>query len=533
MSTSQNSIKTNKLVINLIKEDISDVFQIYDATQTGIEAIDLDGIGKFIFSKSRIKNPDWLTKFFPDTPAIDSSFFKVASSQALLVVEIQLDGMKRFMTVAFGTGRHLLTDGVIEERFGLKTTLNLIEPEEIRSIDKKNLSSNPKLSREQIARASGVDEYGFDFESDIVQSLTGTTKNSNFGKTISGRDSLVVSVKVDKSNIKTYLTSCFETYIKTTYQTNFAWIDQIKELRDKTVIATLYAELITAISTGSDKVLISVPEIIDWDAFGGFKYSMRKKDELIPYLEMNDMLEAIDFSSDQTIEKLKKHNITIWDEDNSKVEKRWTVFNCLNAEIENDGKTYILTEAKWFEVAPDYMASIEASFNSILSSSVTYIDYTNRTELEYNTAFANSISAGCMDQNTIVHGAGKSKIEFCDVITDQKQLIHVKKYTGSATLSHLFKQGMVSAELLLSDPEFRKKVQRKLVDKPGKAILSPFRTLIPTAKPKPSEFSIVYAVAQKGSGPLNLPLFSKIALRSSFERLKRYDFKVFLDKIPM
>jgi uncharacterized protein (TIGR04141 family) len=530
MAATQNSIKTNKLVINLIKEGITNASQLYDTTNTNIGTVALDGVGTFIYTKSYTKSPDWLTKFFPNTPTIDPSNFKVASSQALLIVEIEHSGSNRFMTVAFGSGRFLLLDGMIEERFGLRTTLNLIAPDEIRRIDKKNLSSNPKLSREQIAKATGVADYDFDFESDIVQALTGSSNDSNFGKTVSGRDSLIVSVKVDKTNIKAYLASCLETYDKTTYTTNFAWIDQIKEVRDNTVIAPLLAELLVAISSGSDKVVLSIPEIIEWDSFGGFKYSMGKREELKRDLEMVEMLEAIKFDETPTIETLKKHHVTMWNADNTAIEKKWPVFTCLTAEIEMNGKTYILTESKWFEVDQDYMTSIDNAFTNVPSSALSYIPYTHRTELEYNTAFAPTIAGGCLDQKTIVHGAGKSKIEFCDVMTDQKQFIHVKKYTGSATLSHLFKQGMVASELVLKDPEFRKKVRRRLQNIP---LLSAFQPMVPLSRPKPNEYSIIFAIAQKGTGPLSLPLFSKIALRSTVERLKGYDFKVYLDKIPM
>lgn len=530
METSQNLIKTNKLVINLIKEGITDSSLLYDSTNTDIGIVEMDGVGTFIYTKSRTRPPDWLTKFFPSTPMIDPNNFKVASSQALLILEIEHSGGNRFMTVAFGSGRFLLADGMIEERFGLRTTLNLIDPDEIRRIDKKNLSSNPKLSREQIGKATGVAGYDFNFESDIVQALTGGSIDSSFGKTVSGRDSLLVSVKVDKTNIKTYLATCLETYYKTTYTTNFAWIDQIKEVRDNTVIIPLLSELLLAISSGSDKVIISIPEIIEWDSFGGFKYSIGKREELKQDLEMVDMLEEIKFDEAPTIETLKKHYVTMWNTDNTAIEKKWSVFACLTAEIELNGKTYILTESKWFEVDQDYMASIETAFANVPSSALSYIPYTHRTELEYNTAFAPTIAGGCLDQKTIVHGAGKSKIEFCDVMTDQKQFIHVKKYTGSATLSHLFKQGMVASELVLKDPEFRKKVRKRLQNIP---LLSAFQPMVPLARPKPNEYSIIFAIAQKGTGPLSLPLFSKIALRSTVDRLQGYDFKVFLDKIPM
>lgn len=67
-----------------------------------------------------------------------------------------------------------------------------------------------------------------------------------------------------------------------------------------------------------------------------------------------------------------------------------------------------------------------------------------------------------MDQKFIHHGGGKSKIEFCDLIRGQSDFIHVKYYTGSQSMSHLFSQGFIGSELFISDSEFRGKLNEKL-----------------------------------------------------------------------
>ncbi|MBK9589344.1 MAG: TIGR04141 family sporadically distributed protein [Sphingomonadales bacterium] len=64
----------------------------------------------------------------------------------------------------------------------------------------------------------------------------------------------------------------------------------------------------------------------------------------------------------------------------------------------------------------------------------------------YNQDVAKELAGSfCMDADLITHGGGHSKIEFCDVITAEKAFLHVKRYSGSAQLSHLFSQGVVSA----------------------------------------------------------------------------------------
>lgn len=48
-------------------------------------------------------------------------------------------------------------------------------------------------------------------------------------------------------------------------------------------------------------------------------------------------------------------------------------------------------------------------------------------------------------------GWASSGIEFCDVLSDEGELIHVKKKSRSAALSHLFAEGAASASTFLSN----------------------------------------------------------------------------------
>ncbi len=128
-----------------------------------------------------------------------------------------------------------------------------------------------------------------------------------------------------------------------------------------------------------------------------------------------------------------------------------------------------------------------------------------------------------MDKKLITHGGGYSKIEFCDLYTKDKKIIHVKQYGGSAVLSHLFSQGIVSGELLLAGSEFRKKVNEKL--------LNSHKFSNPNNKPNPSDFQIIFAIISSSSKQLEIPFFSKVSLRNAKRRLETYGYKVLLHKI--
>lgn len=68
-----------------------------------------------------------------------------------------------------------------------------------------------------------------------------------------------------------------------------------------------------------------------------------------------------------------------------------------------------------------------------------------------------------MDRRLISYGGGRSRIEFCDVLTDDGKRIHIKRYSGSATMSHLFNQGLVSASMERDAADYAEKVEEKIM----------------------------------------------------------------------
>jgi uncharacterized protein (TIGR04141 family) len=128
-----------------------------------------------------------------------------------------------------------------------------------------------------------------------------------------------------------------------------------------------------------------------------------------------------------------------------------------------------------------------------------------------------------MDCKNIVHGYLGSKIEFCDLFGRGNELIHVKRFGGSSVLSHLFAQGSVSGELMLTDKDFRVKVREKLP--------ASHRGQVSEDRPSPDKHPVIFAIISTSSGPLNLPFFSRLSLRHAASRLKGFGYQVSLAKI--
>lgn len=367
-------------------------------------------------------------------------------------------------------------------------------------------------------------EFGIDIEQDPVSSVTAKSSNSRSGKIITGKDALHVSARVDVNTVSDFLSYSLSRTRSNDYKSRFDWIDQITAVRNPTIEDNLNAQLVQRIQSRQlERIWMAVPQIIDWAAVAGFRYIRPKQAELKDDLTLEDYLEASDDSS-PTLDSLKSHHVyPISAVDGDQID-HWSAFRCMYAEIEARNKLYILNNGNWYEIARDFSEAVENDFLSTPESAVDLPDYTTGSELAYNTdATIHLGNACCMDQRTIVHGGGHSKIEFCDIFTNDRKLIHVKKYGGSSVLSHLFMQGAVSGELLVGDTEFRVKLNRELPR--GYKIPEPRR------RPNPSEYEIVYAITSTSLNPLNIPFFSKVSLRSARRRLTSYEYQVTKKKI--
>ena len=510
--------KKNKLSIYLIKPSIRGIDGIVDDEGVRIE---IENIGNFVFVDSHINSPSWLGKFFGSVLGGAPKIFS-ANARGLLVVPIKHGDRKATFALAFGIGRHLLKDDVYEERFGLKVALNSVQSGSFRSIVKTSLGSVPKHSREQMSRDVGVTEFGIDIEQDLVSGIAAQSRDPKFGKTIDGKDALSVSVPVDITRVKPFLTHVLDRYHSDDYKAEFDWIDQIAEVRSTAIVTALNGALVEKLRAGQlENTWMAVPEIVEWADVAGFRYSARRDASVEDDLHLPEFLAALN-ADPLTLEALKRAKVFMISASSDNA-TQWPAFRCLYSEIELNGKLYVLNNAKWYEIARDFTAQVLSDYRAIPHSTVALPECTFSNEGDYNRAVASANGMCCLDNDPIQHGGGHSKIEFCDLLTRDNRIIHVKRYGGSSVLSHLFSQGVVSGELFVSDAEFRTKLNVKLA--------VGFTLADPTLRPDPGDYEIVYGIISKSIKPLDLPFFSKVSLRNACRRLRGYGYKVAIKKI--
>ena len=518
--------KKRALTILLIKAGITVDEAIDPLKVSGDVGVPLGSsvIGRLFTRPSIPKPPRWMDFF---EGAVDLTSLHLVNSSTAAVLMVPVEG--RLFAVTFGYGRHLLRPSAIEENFGLHVTLNAVSPEKIRSIDKETFDAIARHTREQASNDAPLLEFGVDVEQDLLRAVVGTPDDPADGERLTGRDALVFQGRLTLAGLPAQLERCLRRSRDVGYRKAFPWVDRLNEIRDVAQRSLLDQRLLEHLRQGDlDRCWLAVPEIIDWADAAGFVYGPTSDLSEVDFdLYLPRFLDRMDDKGQLSVDLLKHRKVLCVNASQDAVLYEWPIYRCLHAEIEEGTQTNLLSGGKWYRVETEFVKVVNQHFAQVKEADTQLPSYRedDKGERGYNErAAAGNPSLVLVDRKTIPFGGGSSQIEFCDLYSGSKQLIHVKRYGGSSVLSHLFAQGVVAARLL-HDPLFRVAVNKKLPDS--------HRLNESNARPIPSEFEVVYAIVSQSKKKLWIPFFSRVNLRQATKELERLGFRVALAKVAV
>lgn len=532
-------------------DNLEDLVEVGPRTIAGARA-------KLFISPPRSNPPNWksmLTGIFGD----DADIPNVASTGAVLVVEREHGGQFSYLAFTFGSGWRLLRPESFERAFGLKACLNIVfegdtgrgdwDPARLRSVDSKRVGANILRARHQVSGIAALEDLDVNARRDLVNGVTGVPRDrESWGTRVTGRDALQFAYPT----LEDLGALCDQILLSAEgddYTHRFSFIDDFVGVTDPVVRSRLEEEVLADLLAGSsDSLDLAPPELVDWERVGGFQYhtdrrgtaTTRNELRLTGYLAS---LANKNKLNDATIDALRRWSIWAVDGSGNDV-ARWSVWRCLFGEVELDGETYVLDDGDFYQVSGDYLSALDAEVESIPKCDKELIPWKpGWHEDDYNREVALSSSDYLLlDRKTVRVGSHTNQVEICDVLTVDRYFIHVKnRGDGSASLSHLFNQGFVSADLAIGSSEFRKAALDKIkVQEEDRATSSgddsyrgkfkPFEEEDPASA---SQCEIVFAIhPQPGKGGAKLlPFFSKVTLRNMVDELRRRGFRVSLKEI--
>jgi uncharacterized protein (TIGR04141 family) len=519
------SEKKHKLSVFLIKQG-------YQTTQEFISSeikhsvtipLTTDITATLFFSPGHAEPPSW-AKIFSGIPEFDKAKILNQHSKALLVFKSN----DRWFCFTFGYAKHIINQGTYERNFGLLVALNLSDPTSFKSIDKTNISINPIQSRNQASKEIEIESMGFNNDIDILKSITARVQKTNVddeNQTLSGRDSVSISSAVELTTFPEIANHLFKAFSSNDYVEKYPWFDKVVQERDQAIIQKLDQLLVSKIKENeTEEIWLAIPEIIDWDNTQGFTYKRYTQTNntkkpgpvIVQDIDIENWVKEIDVQN-LTLDTLYNKNIFIIDND-SHITSSINIYRCLNAELIIDNKTYILNDGDWYNINTNFENEVNSFYNNIKDSALKLPPYGSMKEPDYLKHVVAQNNSLCLMDRKLINYSGHSKIEFCDLYSSTKQIVHIKKYSGSSVLSHLFSQAVVSAQCFMFDSTFREKVNKNL----DKA----FQLADIEAPPITSNFEVCIAIMSSRAGSLHLPFFSKVNLRNAVVLLSNFGYKV-------
>jgi uncharacterized protein (TIGR04141 family) len=292
----------------LVKEDVTDFDDIlppgdgithWSATDAGLP---FDGR---LAVKTPNSSPPWWAGWLRQAFTAIGNLLNASNQAALLVAAPN----GRLFVLTFSYGRNLMELDAFERDFGLRVALNVVDPDSLRSVDARSFEQLTVMTRSQVSRAASLDNFRLSRAEDIMKGVTGTPRDPDFGTRISGADAAKIHFVPVLDEIHAKCVEVFSAYEGDDYKERFAFIDNLKTVRDPARIAVLNSQVSARLNSAAlGSMHLAPPEVTDIENIEFFAFDI-DSDNLLGDLDLARYRdEALTAGRDLTADSLSFSN---------------------------------------------------------------------------------------------------------------------------------------------------------------------------------------------------------------------------------
>ena len=371
-------------------------------------------------------------------------------------------------------------------------------------------------TRKDIVSSSALQISQLDFNqlTDVLNAINGDLSQEYqriFGcKKIQGGQALNISL--DSDHLMEQLNIIENAFRSLNYQRKFKFIDNISPLlRNETELKeNLDSEMVTAIQ--NDNFGLFAPlDTIQYYAIDSIKDG---EEDISDFSIQNFKRMASSYLSPRSnivhndkafIHFLKNKDITIqlqgFDGNTFSISRK--LYDFISVDITTEDGKFLLEQGKWFRFAPNLTETLDDFFNRrVISAPPEFFEFrlvNNKLQREedYLCELSQRYPSYVLGDQKLVE-----QTEVFDLFNNNT-LYHIKKGTiGSAPLSHLFSQGLVSIERLKGENSF----------------FSATRAQFPNISIDTNNLHLRFGIVRNNQ---NIPIFSKITFKSNAEAIEK------------
>ena len=479
--------------------------------------------GEFIPLPSAIGEPSWVGVI---RGVLQNSAGLALNSQSpagLLVVR----RASNTFVLSFGHAWQKLENHWLEIDFGLRVALNSIARDKLIGIRAEQVFAKWHIASERAPRASFVEEFGVEFDRDLVGSLEGLSSHKILGKTVRGGTSLRLQVPFSK--LGGVLDKAGVLFQSTHYKKGWPEVGNVSPVADPSLIAGLEAHLDAELASGQavKKVVLFTPaerregesQLAESYVYG----RMSKNPATRPFLRIEGWLTHLQEEAVvPSVQAAKDTRIHLLDQEKEAF-TNYSVFDCFGYELTFGGIPYVLSSGTWHQVVPDFLGRVNQYVGKIAKPTVPLPPWDGaESEGAFNTRCGNARGFLHFDSADVIFGGGPSRFEFCDFLHQKsKTLFFAKVGARSSGMSHLVEQVRRTAELLFNvDAAYRVELAKVFKKYHRKVDASWLKS-----RPDNADWSL--CMISLGRPASTLPFFAKCALYRVHKGLTERGHKVY------
>lgn len=527
--------KDPKLRFNcyLLREGLTDVEEALRAKYRTGGALALTQLGttnkapkgaQAFLGSGEPRRPVWAEQLNAAFPGAD----RVENTPHRLIIFLPVE--TRWFAVCFGYGSSALEWDAVEANFGLRVAARRFEPESVQELRSRRIDFTARTQSVTVPAGAQIRDFGVELEGEFVRKLIGhlDTEGDGGGPVVAG-DSIIFRSGVDLSLVQAELKQMLADVSAGDVKEQFSFVDSLVPLRSQESVVKELDKLLAAIVLKEDvprgdqvagleeHVLeFAPPDDVRLEDVDQFEVSHRGETASFTQPTLESLRKALaEVKVKRGAGFLKDTKIQALSADGTPASMLLPVRQWLVFEASERAVRFILTLGRWFRLNEAYTTKLDADLAKIdiATGALALTDWKVAwKEGEYNTQAAAGRTDLLNCDKQLCRTEDGDRLEVCDLLHDDGFLIHVKRYNGSQTLSHLFGQGAVSAELLKLDTTFK--------DQFVGLVASKDPNLVGVARDSARKVTYAIGVADGRQLPTGLPTFSKVNLRDHAKRLR-------------
>lgn len=489
------------------------------------------------------KAPDWLRM----ARSLTSLDIDARNETAAGVVLVRVDDC--VYALSFGMGHVLLDTQYIEPAFGLEFTLRAVESKHVRQVTKSVMDERGRSDRSSVTGGASIKDFGIEEYGEIVSRIAGRLmdldvsglpllkltymREGNRRIHVAGVDALKIPLGIEAQDLIADLREITRARDDLPLADDFDDVAQVRPLKKGNPFAARLDTSLDAmlLDPAQDSVSCAIPaDCRDYEGLASsYRIRFGRRQEVdLEELDIDTLAASLDgVNPNGRLAALRGATIQLLADDSTGVASRmipadrWIV-----AESSLDSSRFFLHEGRWYQIGSQYsetlLKHVEEIFDQSTTLSLPPWLPAYKEEKDYNEEVPGvDTRLLCLDRNKIITSQHPNPgIEVADLLGPGNELIHVKRADRSTSLSHLFSQGIISADALCGNEEAREKFAAKV------SALDPNRGISESWTPK----TVIYAIRHSAGRTItadSLFTFSRVSLLRATSHLKqRWNIRV-------